>query len=297
MNIPKFGRALVGLVLIFACMAGCNSAAVRQSSARLTDAPMATVAVPDNGDNPTAGAIQRSTLQAQATIHSRATAVAQASGTARARANAAATLVALSTRQSVIAAKSAWPRLISESFRDNALGWPLGLTKDDSLAVTSRVADGGYQWAVTVADGNSYWNLVPEKGPLLTDFYASVNVQFVSGEEDDMTSYGLVFRNVDKDYGFFGISKSGDLRILEVHDSGIYNLDQEDSNAIDTRPGKVNRIAVAAIGPDFVFFINNKVVGQMTADINPGKIGLGVDALSSASEAQVTFSDFEIYAP
>jgi hypothetical protein len=296
MSIPRFGKASIGLVLMFACIAGCNSVPVDQPTITLTASLAATVSM-NHGDNPTAGAIQRSTRQAQATINGRATAVAQASETAEARANATATLVARATRQAVIAAKSAWPRVISESFKDNALGWPLGLTKDDSLAVTSRVADGGYQWTVTVADGNSYWNLVPEKGPLLTDFYASVNVQFVSGEEDDLTSYGLVFRNVEKDYGFFGISKSGDLRILEVHDSGIYNLDQEASNAIDTRPGGVNRIAVAAVGPNFVFFINNKAVGQMTADINPGKIGLGVDALSSAREAQVTFSDFEIYAP
>lgn len=297
MNIPKFGKALFALVLTLVCVLGCNSVPVEQPTVA-----MATVAASANhsNDNATTGAIQRSTRQAQATINGQATATRQAalaSQTAQARANATATLVARATRQSVIAAKSAWPRLISESFQNNTLGWPLGLTKDDSLAVTSSIADGGYQWTVTVADGNSYWNLVPKNGPSLTDFYASVTVQFIAGEQDDQTSYGLVFRNLEKDYGFFGISKSGDFRILEVHHSGIYSLDQEGSTAIQTRTGQVNRIAVAAVGPDFVFFINNKVVGQMTADIDPGQIGLGVDTLASADKAQVTFSDFEINAP
>ena len=297
MSIPRFGKASIGLVLMFACIAGCSFFPVGQPPVTSTSAPIATVAVPDNGDNPTAGAIQRSTRQAQATINGRATAVAQASETAEARANATATLVARATRQAVIAAKSAWPRVISESFKNNALGWPLGVTTDTSPVVTSNMSNESYQWSVVVPHGNSYINLIPKNGPLLSAFYVSVTVRFVSGEDGDQTAYGLVFRNVENDYGFFGISKSGDLRILEVHDSGIYTLDEEDSNAIDTRPGEVNRIAVAAVGPNFVFFINNKAIGQMTADINPGKIGLGVDARSSANEARVTFSDFEIYAP
>jgi hypothetical protein len=295
MNISKFVKALIGLVLIFIWVAGCGSFPVEQPTTAWTPSPHA-----NHGDNPTAGAIQRSTRQAQATLNGQATATRQAalaSETARARTNATATLVARATRQSVIAARSAWPRRISESFKDNALGWPLGVTTDTSPVVSSNISNGSYQWSVVVPHGNSYINLIPENGPRLTDFYASVAVQFVAGEQGDQTSYGLVFRNVKKDYGFFGISKSGDFRILEVHHTDIYSLDQESSQAIDTRPGQVNRIAVAAVGPDFVFFINNKVVGQMTADIDPGQIGLGVDALNSADEAKVTFSGFEVSAP
>jgi hypothetical protein len=138
---------------------------------------------------------------------------------------------------------------------------------------------------------------VPKLGPSLTDFYASVMVEFVSGEENDQSAYGLTFRHVDQDYGFFGISKAGFFRILEVHHTGIYTLYQQSSVYIDTRPGETNRIAVAAVGPDFVFFINDQVVGQMNAEIAPGQLGLGVDALNSADEARVVFSNLEIAAP
>lgn len=51
------------------------------------------------------------------------------------------------------------------------------------------------------------------------------------------------------------------------------------------------------LGSDFVFLINGQQVAQMTADIAPGKIGLGVDAARRADMAQVGFSDFEVHAP
>jgi hypothetical protein len=70
-----------------------------------------------------------------------------------------------------------------------------------------------------------------------------------------------------------------------------------DSAAIDTRPGALNRLAAIGVGPDFVFLINDQVVGQMNADIAPGQIGLGVDTLSSSPQAIVEFSDFQINAP
>jgi len=286
-SISKFCTALVGLALIF--NASCGTVPPPSAPRTVTPSPRAVA----QADNLTAGAIVRSTRQAQATKNAQATLEArstEAAATAQA-------VFARATAQSVVGAKSAWPKLLSESFKDNRLAWPVGLKQDDSLAVTSQVTDGSYPWTVTVANGNSYFNLIPEKSPILTDLYATVRVQFVQGNDDGQSAYGITFRNVKDDYGFFGISKSGSFRILEVHYTGIYQLDQESSPAIDTRQGQNNQIAVVALGPDFVFLINDQVVGQMTADIDPGKIGLGVDTLSSASEAQVTFSDFEVFAP
>jgi hypothetical protein len=269
-----------------------------------------TLSAAAQADNPTAGAIARGTRQAQATRNSRATATRQAAlatqtaaaaalatQTAGAQAAATATVAARATGQAVLAAKSAWPQRLLESFADNQLGWPIGLTQDHSLAVTSTVAAGRYQWLVKVVNGNSYFNLVPAQGPVLTDFDARVALQFVQGNDDSQSAYGLAFRHVGDDYGFFGILKSGGYRILEVHHSGIYQSIQSDSSAIDTGPGATNRIEVAAIGSDFVFLINDQLVGQMAADFSAGKIGLGVDTLASAPEAQVDFSTLEIYAP
>lgn len=255
-------------------------------------------------DNATSGAAQRSTRQAQATLDARSTldvqstATAWASETAWAQKNATATVVARVTGEAVVAAKSAWKMVIHETFQNNALLWPLGVTTDSSPVVTANIADGSYQWAVVVPEGNTYINLLPKNVPAFSAFYASVTVQFATSNPADQTSYGLVFRSMDRDYGFFGVSQSGSFRILNVEGGGIVRLEDGSSPLIDPRPGKPNRISVVGIGPDFVFLINNQVVAQMRAQLSPGKIGLGIEALNQElQQVNVNFSDFRVDAP
>jgi hypothetical protein len=97
------------------------------------------------------------------------------------------------------------------------------------------------------------------------------------------------------DYGFFGILSR--VSSIEVHHTGIYQSIGGSSPAIDTRPGHTNRLEVVGIGSDFVFLINGQQVAQMTADIDPGQIGLGVDSARRATTAEVEFTDFEVHAP
>ncbi len=261
-------------------------------------------------DNPTAGAARRATQLAAATRSALATAAQQtatyqaaASQTAQAQAKltqtaqAAATVAALATGQSVLAAKSAWPQRLLDPFTDNHLGWPLGLTADHSLSVTASLDGGRYHWVTRVVDGNSYFNLVPAQGPALDAFFAQVTVVFGAGNDDSQSAYGLAFRHVKDDYGFFGVLKTGGIRLLEVRHTGIYQELLSSSAAFNAQPGAANRLGVVGVGPDFVFLLNDQVVGQYTADLAPGQIGLGIDTLTRAAEAQVDFSDFQINAP
>jgi hypothetical protein len=296
MNLSLFHRMLIGLALLLLCASGCSPA----------PSAVPHTATPDSGpeDNPTAGAIVRSTRQAQATATQRAllneaaTQVAvKTTQTAEARADATATVIARATAQAIVVEKAAWPLRITETFTDNQLGWPLGLKQDHSLAVTSTIEAGSYQWSVKVVNGNSYFNLVPTKSPTFTDFSAAVNVQFGSGNDDGQSAYGLAFRHVDDDYGFFGIRKSGEWLALEVHHTGIYQSIGDHVPALDTRPGHTNRLEVITRGSDFVFLINGQQVGLLTAEIDPGQIGLGVDAARRADTAEVEFTDFEVHAP
>ena len=296
-----FPSQLVNALATFAFIAlviGCNT---------ITPVP---IAAPTSEDNPTAGAISRATNIARATLNAESTADARATldesatqaadratQTEQASIDATATVVARATREVILAAQATWPNLLSDSFEDNHLNWPIGLTKDNSLSVDSQIVANHYQWTVNIFDGNSYFNLVPTQVPTLADFYAAVTVQFTQGNDDGMAAYGLAFRHVVNDYGFFGITRNGLFRILEVHDTGIYQLWMSDNATIDTQPGALNRLAVAAIGSDFVFLINDQVVGQLNADIAPGQIGLGVDTLGSSPSVIMEFSDFEINAP
>jgi hypothetical protein len=297
MTLSKIQRRLAGLTVLLILASGCTAGFPRDPD------PTATLDA-DPEDNPTAGAMVRSTRQAQATVTRQAQQIevatqiaATATHIAEHQADATATVVARATAQSVVAAKVDWPLLIDESFSDNQLGWPLDLKQDHSLAVTSTIEAERYHWVVNVVNGNSYFNLIPTNGPSLDQFDAAVNVQFVQGNDDGQSAYGLTFRHVDDDYGFFGILKSGDFLALEVHHTGIYQSLGGSSPAIDTRPGYTNRLEGVGIGSDFVFLINGQQVAQMSADIDPGQIGLGVDAARRASEAQVEFSEFEVHAP
>src|SRR5579859_260561 len=282
------------LLFSFAC-----AAAPIARPPTLTPLPAPTSA----SDNPTAGAARRLTQQAVAsgTADARRAAAAQTAQFAtQAAAYQALTQQAVAdaaTSQSILAAKAGWPQRLAETFSDNQLGWPVGLTQDEYLAVTSTVAGGHYHWVTTIANSGAYTNLVPAKGPRLGDFYAQVSVTFVQGNYDGQSAYGLVFRQVGEDFGFFGIMKSGGLLAMEVHQSNVDQQFQGDASAINTRTGATNRLAVAGVGPDFVFLVNDQEVGQMSADLTPGQIGVSVEALNPAREAQVDFSDFQINAP
>jgi hypothetical protein len=247
--------------------------------------------------------VVRSTRRAQATVtrqamlNEEATQVAMRSTQTAESHAAAATVVARATARAIVTAKADWPLLIDESFADNQLGWPLGLKQDQSLAVTSTIEAGRYHWVVKVVNGNSYFNLIPTNGPRLDQFHTAVKVQFVQGNDDGQSAYGLTFRHVEDDYGFFGILKSGKFLALEVHHTGIYQSIGARSAAIDIRLGHANRLEVVGIGSDYVFLINGQQVAQMSADIDPGQIGLGVDSARRASTAEVEFMDFEVHAP
>ena len=233
------------------------------------------------------------TATQQAAMTQTAQAAAQATQTAQAVASAA----AQATGQAMLAAKDAWPQRLLDTFADNQLGWPTGLTADHSLSVTATIADGHYHWLTRVVNGNSYFNLVPSQGPVLTDFFAQVSVTFGAGNDDGQSAYGLAFRHAKDDYGFFGVLKDGGFRLLEVHNTGVYQLIESNSTAFNTSPGAVNRLGVVGVGSDFVFLLNDQQVGQMSALFDPGQIGLGIDTLARAGEARVDFSQFQINTP
>lgn len=297
MILAKFQGVLVCLAVLVVFVPGCSVDRTPEPVPFITPA-----LAPD--DDPTLGAVVRSTRQAQATVTRQAQlneeatqAAVQATQTAEDHAHAAATAAARATIQAIVTEKAVWPLIIDEDFVDNQLGWPLGLKQDHSLAVTSTLEDGRYQWVVKVDNGNSYFNLVPTHTAVITDFAASVDVTFESDPTVDLVAYGLTFRHVADDYGFFGITLSGMWQALEVHHTGIYQRQLVSSEWIDTRPGKVNRLEVIGRGSDFVFFINGHEVGMLLAEIDPGQIGLGVDALQSTDTAEVEFSNFKIHAP
>ena len=249
-------------------------------------------------------AIIQATRQAQAAIDTQtasdnqeATATAAVETATQAVQGATATAETQAIAKSMIATQAAWRTVFSEPFKDNHNHWPIGITQDEFLAVTSVITDESYLLTVSPKQGNAYTNLIPEQAQPLNDISTAVTVQFNQGDTGDHYAYGLVYRHINDDYGFFGIENDGSFRVLVVYHTGIYTQIEQSSSAIRTGPGLKNRIAVRAIGSRFVFLINDQIVAQLTEDMAQGDTGLGVDVLSKGGQAQVGFTDFVIQAP
>jgi hypothetical protein len=246
---------------------------------------------------------QQANRDAQSTATSQnATATAEAEVTAQAIQKVTATAKAQAMAQSILATQAPWPPLFIEPFTDNRRGWPTGIKQDEFILVTSVITNGKYLCTVNPKQGNSYWNMLPTSGQALTDFSAAVNLRFIRGGDEGTLypaayAYGLVFRHVNDDYGFFGLQNDGRFRVLVVYHTGIYQDITQSAPAIRTQSGQANRIAVRAIGSNFIFLINDQVVWQLTEDMAPGEIGLGVDVRSKQGEAQVEFTDLQVHTP
>src|SRR4051812_38108207 len=197
MKISKLIKLLGGMGLLFLFLAACSSLPV----ATPTPIPVPTSFVSHlaTGDDATSGANSRSTREAKSTLaalDAQATAIQQTLEAAQTAKALTATVVAQVTGQAVVAAKSNWKPKVSESFKDNAQGWPLGVTTDTSPVVTSSIENGAYLWSVVVPHGNSYINLIPSSGPIFSSFSVSVTIAFLADDAGDQTSYGPVFRRV-----------------------------------------------------------------------------------------------------
>jgi len=308
MNLSHLLRALATAACLLA-VAGCTALAA-------TPAPP-TAAPTSASDNPTAGAIARATRQAvtqaaaaatrqaattaaQAAALASQTAVAAAASTAQASTQAAATQSAQATGQAIMAVQAAWPVRLHESFADNHLGWPAGPLQDHLLAITTTVASGRYDWLTAVtdlSDQGTYTNLLPTGGPAVSDFSASVTIQFAHSQADSQSAFGLVFRDSVQGFGFFGLMPSGQGLVAQSHPSLPNQVGFDLRPPPDTRPAAANRLSVVGLGSSFVFLVNNQIVYQMPLNLPAGTVGLGVQALAFPDTSQVSFSDFELRAP
>jgi hypothetical protein len=253
----------------------------------------------------TQGARARWTQRALSTQEAEASATkmarqAQTATAAAKTAMAAATATAASqaTSQAVIAAQTNWPMVLSDSFADNHLGWPVGVEKG-LLSITTTIAEKSYVWETVAAEVVHGHNVFPLKTRPLTDFVASVKVTFIRGG-DEWRSFGLAFRHSDQGYVFFGIDRSGEYWLRLDYPAGTPQVLDDffgSRAAIHTQFGQVNQLTVHALGRDLVFVINGEVVRHLHQDFPAGDVGLGVECAGTGETITAEFSDFEVRAP
>jgi hypothetical protein len=274
-------------------------------TASAAPAPRATAAptLSALADDATAGAASKATQKAKSTLSAEATATQAAGleGTATAEAevaqNATATVEAQATAEAILTAQADWPLVAEESFTNTRLGWPTGKYPDNDIQVTAQLQSGKYLWSVVPLHGNSYVNILPKQGQTFGDFSAAVDIKFTQGSQDGNAAYGLVFRRINRDYGFFGVQPDGTVQILTVFGGGVYSQVTLGTSATHKGLGQTNRLTVRAIDSDFVFLVNDEMVWQLNEDFSPGEIGLGVDSTQKGPLVQVEFTNFEVHAP
>jgi len=189
-----------------------------------------------------------------------------------------------------------WRLFLSDNFDSFELEWPTGEDNDSDQLGLYEISGGVYSWTIESLNGyvgNSQIPTLDDFG----DFYASVDVEKISGAED--ASYGMIFR-VDIDwyyYEFLICVDWGEFNInLFQNEEWIVLTDWTESSAINI--DGPNQLAVLAEGSQFQFFINGDLVAELENDRIPlGGVGLTGEVYDTGDKVTIHFDNFKVYLP
>ena len=191
-------------------------------------------------------------------------------------------------------ALSNWKMVLSDAFDSNENKWLVEEASDDEYALTSyQITDGKYQWTSTAHKPFIGW--VRASSSQFDDFYMTVETRQASGP--DSGDYGFILReDEDSNFYYFGISDSGKYAFLLFFNEWSTLKAWTHTELI--RPGEVNRITVIAQGSQFIFFVNDQYLTEITNDkIAKGKVALAIELANENDRAVFEFDNFELRAP
>ena len=234
----------------------------------------------------------------QATNAAEATMTAQAGAwqieTEQADATSTAQVEATSTASAWLGPYSSWNLLFHDPFIDNSNDWSTGTVTDEYWSVDQGIGNGYYTWTITKSNGVEDNELLTKIGKL-TDFYISVEGQEISGSNS--SCYGLAFRD-DNNHDFYLFEVCNGKYRVSSHsaNSGWKTLlGPKTTSAIAS--GQTNKLAVAAQGSHFKFYINDQLIDTLNDDqYANGYVGLGVDVVAGNTPT-FQFGNFVISTP
>lgn len=192
---------------------------------------------------------------------------------------------------------SAWQVLLTDDFSRNVNGWPEGEGEaNDYMDNEWEFDNGQLKWHVTAKDTNLYWMAWPELQEV-SDFYVSLDVQKAEGPTSN--DLGLFFRQAgDGDFYTFNLNDStGEYSIYLVDaDDWTALVDWTSSTAV--RIGRVNKLAVAAQGDRLRFYINDRLVEDLTdGTFTSGSLGITISTYDVNDVATFTFDNLDVRVP
>ena len=182
---------------------------------------------------------------------------------------------------------------------------------DEFDTVQGRWDVGSFPWedgldAFAISDGKYVWSFEctnTDFGCLsstyfadlenTTDFELIVDARRLEGPED--AEYGVRFRDDGENYIEFMISDVGSFSVSLWNDQSLDYYVDNPTPMVD--PGGVNRLIVVGEGPDFAFFINGLLVGEIVETLLPQGAFALVAAVDDAGQTILEFDNFKVRTP
>ena len=234
------------------------------------------------------------TLTPSRTPTSTPTLTSTATNTPTSTPNMTATVQIQNAQSTAENASSNWKVILSDTFDSNENKWLIEEASDDEYALTSyQITDGKYHWTSTAHKPFIGW--VRASSAQFDDFYMSVEARQASGP--DSGDYGFVLReDEDSNFYYFGISDNGQYAFLLYYNG--WNTLRDWTNTPLIHPGEDNKITVIMQGSQFIFFINDQYLTEITNDkIAKGKVALAVELANENDHAVFEFDNFELRTP
>jgi hypothetical protein len=177
--------------------------------------------------------------------------------------------------------------IFDDDFSNNG-GWQLGRTQNASATI------GANELTLVVSGMRTYMSTTRDD-PVLTNFYLEITAQ--PNLCRDLDEYGLLFRvSSQVDFYRFSLSCDSQIRFERVVD-GVVSVRQPWTFSGSVPPGapSTSRLAVAAIGNEMRFFINDEFQLTVTDPLlNSGRIGVFVRSASDKT-LSVNFSNLTVW--
>jgi len=186
-----------------------------------------------------------------------------------------------------------WHILIKDTFDSNKNKWQIKPSDSEFARTTYEIADGKYTWDITAHKAFIGWVSVNTKAE--GDFYLSAEIKQSSGP--DSADYGVIFReDTDSNFYYFGINKQGQYVLYLYNQEWSTLIDWTQSELI--RPGESNRITVIGEGSNFIFFVNDQYLTEITDDtIKSGITALAIELTDADDHAVFEFDNVELRTP
>jgi len=185
-----------------------------------------------------------------------------------------------------------WTLLMCDTFEDNANTWDIEKFQDDVSVTSPGIANGMYTWDVETTA--PFRRGRPVNVGNLANFFAAVDTYPTEAADGDI-EYGLQFRIQDpRNYYLFAVSNTEVFVLLRVieGESSVLLIDDIPAGVLELTGW--NRLAVRAVGPQMILYINDREIGRASDPFVP-QGGLRLSAqFNTAGRMAIHFDNIEV---